>query len=288
MPNGGHNRIRAFWWKRFHPLWQDYQWPVVGILGLTSIGLGYTGFSKYFAALGEIRSGWDIFYLSIQLLTLESGAIHGPVSWELEVARLLAPAAAMYTAIQALAVIFRRQIEMFRVRFLSGHVVICGLGRKGFLLTANFLELGHRVVVIDQDEENSKIESCRDLGAIVLIGNATDRELLRKAAVHRAGHLISVCSDDGVNAEVAVHGYDLAGERKGRVLTCIVHIFDPQLCSLLREREIATQKVDSFRLEFFNVFERGARELLRVYPAFGEAKGAEGACCLFRQRRFLA
>ena len=142
------NRFRTLWWKRMRPLWQEYQWPVVGILGLTSIGLGYIGFSKYFAALGEIRSGWDIFYLSIQLLTLESGAIHGPVSWELEVARLLARA---------------------------------------------FHESGYKMVVIDQDEENSLLESCREMGAIVLIGNVTDRELLHKAQVHKARYPRGTC-----------------------------------------------------------------------------------------------
>src|SRR3990170_3530754 len=129
----GRNRLRTFWWTRFHPLWQEYQWPVVGILGLTALGLGYIGFHKYFAALGEIRSGWDIFYLSLQLLTLESGSIHGPVSWELEVARLLAPALVAYTAIKALVAIFHEELQLLCVRFIRDHVVICGLGRKGLL-----------------------------------------------------------------------------------------------------------------------------------------------------------
>ena len=170
----GRNRLRTFWWTRFHPLWQEYQWPVVGILGLTALGLAYIGFPKDFAALGEIRSGWDIFYLSLQLLTLESGAVHGPVSWELELARLLAPAVVAYTAVMALLAIFYEQLQLFRVRFVDDHVVICGLGRKGLFLARSFRESGYRVVVIEQDEENSLLESCRELGAILLTGNATD------------------------------------------------------------------------------------------------------------------
>src|SRR3990172_3681009 len=105
--------IRTTWRNRLKAIWQEYQWPVVGILGLASIGLGYIGFSKYFVALGETRSGWDIFYLSLQLLTLESGSIHGPVSWELEVARLLAPTLVAYTAIKALVAIFHEQLQLF-------------------------------------------------------------------------------------------------------------------------------------------------------------------------------
>src|SRR3972149_6763076 len=270
------NRFRTLWWKRMRPLWQEYQWPVVGILGLTSIGLGYIGFSKYFVSLGETRSGWDILYLSLQLLTLESGSIHGPVSWELEVARLLAPTLVAYTAIKALVAIFHEQLQLFCVRFIRDHVVICGLGRKGLLLARAFHDYGYRVVVIEQERESSKLESCREMGATLLIGNATDPELLREAQVQRAIYLFSVCGNDGVNAEVAVHAQDLTANRKGKPLTCFIHIADLELKNLLREKEIAAQKVDSFRLELFNVFESGARALLNEHPAFSPAGGVEG------------
>ncbi|MBF8275199.1 MAG: hypothetical protein HW390_272, partial [Candidatus Brocadiaceae bacterium] len=135
----------------------------------------------------------------------------------------------------------------FYLRFIKNHVVICGLGRKGLLLAKGFLERNYCVVVIENDPNNSLIEGCKDYGAILLIGNAANRDILRSAHVQKALYLISVCGDDGVNAEVAVHTYALVGDRKGRVLTCFVHIVDYRLCSLLREREIETEKVDVFR-----------------------------------------
>ena len=69
-----------------------------------------------------------------------------------------------------------------------------------------------------------------------------------------------------------MHAYALAlsGDRRGRVLTCFVHIVDSKLCNLLRERKTETEKVDPFRLEFFNIFESGARALLDKYPPFHE------------------
>jgi hypothetical protein len=39
---------------------------------------------------------------------------------------------------------------------------------------------------------------------------------------------------------------------------------------LLREQEIVTKQFDAFRLEFFNIFENGARAILTTYPAFEE------------------
>jgi voltage-gated potassium channel Kch len=266
-------RIGAFWQTRVVEPWRDHHWLVIGTLWLVALGLGYAGFVRYFAARGEERSFWDILYLSLQLFTLESGSIPGPMSWELGVARWLAPGVAAYTAIQTLILIFREKLQLVRVGFIRDHGVICGLGRKGHLLAQGFRARGDRVVVIEQDEGNDLVEQCREAGAIVLIGNATNPVLLRKAGVHRARHLISVSGDDGVNAEVAVRACELVGDRRGKALGCILHIVDPQLCTLLKEREIETGKIDAYRLEFFNVFDNGARALLKEYPAFGEEQG---------------
>lgn len=266
-------RVRIFRRKYLRIWWQSYQWPVIGMIALIAIALGYIGFNKYFIALGESRSPFDIFYFTLQLFVMESGSISSPLSWELEVARWLAPTVAAYTFVRAIAVIFHEQLQLLRVRFINDHIIICGLGRKGLLLVKRFSALGYKVLVIEQDEGNDMIDQCGEEGVMVLIDSATDPNLLRRARVHKANHLISVCGDDGVNAEVAVRARELVGDRKGKVLTCIVHIVDPQLCLLLRQQEIGTGSVDAFRLEFFNNFNSGAREWLKEYPAFDETTG---------------
>ncbi len=233
--------------------------------------LGYVGFAKHFAAVGQVRSSLDLLYLTLQLFPLQSGAVPPPISWELEVARLLAPAVAAYTAVQALAVIFYEQVQSLLLRVIHDHVVICGLGRMGLLLARGFLQRGNRVAVIEQDEGNDFIALCREEGVNVVLGNAKDREVLRRAGVARAKYVLSVCGDDSTNAEVAVHVQELALSRQGRPLTCFVHIVDPQLYYLLREREVAPSA--SYRLELLNIFDRGARLLLEEHPFFHEKNG---------------
>jgi hypothetical protein len=254
--------------------WRDYQWYVVGALWLATVCLGYVGFGRHFAALAEVRSPLDLFYLTLQLFPLQSGAVAPPLNWELQTARLLAPAIVAYTAVRALATLFYEQLQSLRLRFTRDHVVICGLGRMGLLLTRGFLERGERVVAIERDEGNDYIQLCREQGATVLAGSATDVELLRKAGVHSARYVISVCGDDSTNAEVAVHVRTLAGHHQGRRLTCFVHIVDPHLYSLLRERELLLETGRPFRLEFLNIFDRGAQLLVDEYPAFAAKIGA--------------
>jgi len=78
-------------------------------MALATLVLGFIGFSKLSTSLGENRSFLDIFYLTLQLITLESGAVPGPVPWELEMARFFAPLIAAYAALRALMLIFRQQ-----------------------------------------------------------------------------------------------------------------------------------------------------------------------------------
>jgi len=242
------------------------QWPLLGALWLAGLCLGYVGFARHAAALGENTSPLDLIYLTLQLISMNSGAVTHPISWELEVARLLIPIVAAYTAVKALASVFRQQIDLLRLNFYRGHVVICGLSRKGFLLVESFRQLGESVVLIEHDEHNDWLEACRAMGAIVLLGDATDPTLLHKAGLKRARCVIAVCNDDGINAEVAVRARALSAGREKDPLCCFIHLVDPQLCDLLNGQENRFGKSDTLKLELFNVFDRGARLLIQEHP----------------------
>jgi voltage-gated potassium channel Kch len=260
---------RGSWWtSRLYALSRalgKHSWILIGALWAAALALGYFGLLRYNATVGNARTARDLFYLLLQLVTLESGAVAGNVPWELEIARFALPALAAITAVQALAIIFREQAQLFSLRTIRDHIVICGLSRKGFLLAKGFLASAQRVVIIELDEDNDLIEQCKARGAIVLTGDATDRSVLEQAAVQRARCLIAVCDDDGINAEIAVQAQVVASSRSRTPLTCIVHIVDPQLCDLLREKEIASAEFDSLRLELFNIYFRGAKLMWEAF-----------------------
>lgn len=260
-------RLRRFWWQRVRPAWRRFEWPVVWGLALGALLLGYLGFDEYHAGKTPPKTWYDNLYYAVQLYILQSGAVDGPPPL-LEAARWLAPAVTAYTATKALLVLFHDQFNALRLRRYRGHLVICGLGRKGSLIARSMREAGRRVVVVDANEQNPRIERCREVGAVVVVGNAADRAVLRKAGAERARWLVSVLPDDGENAEVAGQARALAAGRRGEGLTCLAHIAEPQLCDLLVERELATAEAGAFRQEFFNVFQLGARELLRQHDPF--------------------
>jgi hypothetical protein len=246
------------------------KWPVLIALAVFSLALGYIGFARYAAARGESPSFLDLLYQTLQLVSMNSGLVPGPINWQLQVARFLIPALTVYTALTALALIFSEQMQVFKLWRIKDHVIICGLGRKGALLVEQFRAQDMDVVVLEQNEGNDWLEIARGLGAVVLVGEAADPDLLRQAKVERAKYLIGVMGDDGANAEVAVRAEELMQGRTTGVLTCLIHIVDPQLYDLLREKELGDQNQSGYRLELFNIYDRGARLLLRSGRERGE------------------
>jgi hypothetical protein len=238
------------------------KWPILIALAIFSFVLGYIGFASYAAARGENPSFLDLVYQTLQLVSMNSGLVPGPINWQLQAARFLIPALTVFTALSALALIFSEQMQVIRLWRIKNHVIICGLGRKGVLLVEQFRALDMEVVVLEQDEGNDWLESSRSLGAVVLVGDAADPDLLHQARLDKAKYLIAVMGDDGVNAEVAVRAEELTRDRTSGVLTSIIHIVDPQLYDLLREQELGEQYQSGYRLELFNIYDRGARLIL--------------------------
>ena len=85
---------------------------------------------------------------------MNSGGVAQPIPLALEMARFGLPILTFLTAIQAFVGLFNDQVRLIRLAVLRGHVIICGLSRKGLLLANRFHQQGTQVVVIEQDENN--------------------------------------------------------------------------------------------------------------------------------------
>lgn len=80
---------------------------------------------------------------------------------------------------------------------LKGHVIVCGYGRMGKLVTDEFSARGLPFVIIDRTPEI--LEGFHLPGGIPLVGDATQDEVLRHAGVDRARALVTVTPSDSDN-----------------------------------------------------------------------------------------
>lgn len=80
---------------------------------------------------------------------------------------------------------------------LYNHFILCGFGRIGGQIAAEFAADGSRFIVIDKDAQN--VEMAKDLGYIALEGDATLDEILISVGVERALCLVTALPSDAEN-----------------------------------------------------------------------------------------
>jgi voltage-gated potassium channel Kch len=239
-------------------------WWVAAAIALLAFALGCLGF---WLALRSSTFRWtDLAYNALALFVLNFNVVP-PTSLNLplDFARFLAPAATGLAGFTAVYTLFSEQLRELRVRRWTDHVVVCGLGYKGFTFVQRLHEDGYRVVVIEHDDANPTVEDCRQLGVPVIIGDAQFDATLRRAGVMGAKWLLSVCNDDAVNTEILLSARTVVSGRSHGTLNCLAQISDSQLCGLLRVSQIDQDDV-TWAADFFNTDDTSAALILRDYP----------------------
>jgi len=82
---------------------------------------------------------------------------------------------------------------------MSGHTVVCGLGRVGRIIAGQLSRAGRAVVVIDTDQERLAASQLAHV-----VGDATTDEVLESAGIERAAALIAALDTDAANLYVAL------------------------------------------------------------------------------------
>ena len=245
------------------------RWYLLAALWAALLILGLGGFMEQEREAGLDRSTLDTLYLTVQLATLDYGGGDDALNWRLEVARFVAPMMAATTLLQTASVVFRDQFARLRLRFLHDHVIVCGLGGAGSRLAIALARAGHHVVGVEKAATSPGIAALRSHDVPVVVGDATDPDLLRATRIQRASRVVAVCGADANNVAVAATVREVGAQRSARTsLRCSVHLEDTELCMLLRAGELAS--AGDVRIEFFNFHERAARSWLAEHPPFGD------------------
>jgi voltage-gated potassium channel len=95
----------------------------------------------------------------------------------------------------------RRRMER-RIRELSGHVIVAGLGRVGRQAALELHAAGTSFVVVDPNEPS--IQQATERGYLALVGDATADEVLERAGIRRARGLIATTGSDATNLYIVL------------------------------------------------------------------------------------
>ena len=236
-----------------------YDWLFLVFFWLLFFVFGFAGWELYDSELTKA----DCLYLTFQLITLESGSIKGYSPLILQIARFGLPLLTIYTAILVFIRTFKERMQWLSLLWINDHVIIGRLGRRGLFLTRQFREMGRKVVVIEEDAQNDRIPIAQEMGAIVIIGSASDLMTLRLARIEKASALIAVDEDDNDNLEMGMQTKKLFENQPAFLsqreeFNCVIHLGDYKFCDLVSRNVLKEDMLNGFNFRSFNIFQQGA------------------------------
>ncbi|MBX9677865.1 MAG: NAD-binding protein [Gemmataceae bacterium] len=181
----------------------------------------------------------DAFYRTVSLIATGAdmqGNDVEPGSWQkafVSMLRLIGVAlTASFTAIITNYLIRANLGAALEARRIPerGHVVVCGLGNVGFRVVQDLIRQNRSVVAIERNRDNPFVATARRLGAAVVIGDATVREVLRQANAPTSLALIAATNNELANLEIVLLARELEP-----TLRVVLRLIDPQLARTLRE-----------------------------------------------------
>ncbi len=95
----------------------------------------------------------------------------------------------------------RRRMERI-IDAMQGHVIVCSFGRMGRMVCRELAAKPMPFVVVERDE--AEVRRAESEGCVVVVGDATDEETLRRAGILRAGALVSAIPSDAENVFVTL------------------------------------------------------------------------------------
>jgi voltage-gated potassium channel len=90
---------------------------------------------------------------------------------------------------------------------LADHVIVCGFGRVGRILANELADAGLDFVLIDTNQE--RLQEAETAGRFVLVGDATEEQVLETAGIARARALATVLPNDAANVFITLTAREL-------------------------------------------------------------------------------
>lgn len=181
----------------------------LGIICIASIG-------------GYMIAGWSfsdaVYMVAITIFSVGYGEVQpvlGPVRWFTVGVILLGCSSLIYILGGFFQLIAEGELNRLlgdrkmkkTIDELSGHIIVCGLGRIGRVLASDLKEGNAVVVLVDNDAK--RVAAAASEGAYALVGDATSDDVLREAGVERARALATVLPDDALNVFITLTARNL-------------------------------------------------------------------------------
>jgi voltage-gated potassium channel len=105
----------------------------------------------------------------------------------------------------------KKQKLQKQIEAIKDHFIICGFGRIGSRIASELKESGVAFVIVERDSKLNE-HIIEEKGYLLVEGDATDDEILKKSGIERAKGLVSALASDADNVYVVLSSRELNGK----------------------------------------------------------------------------
>jgi hypothetical protein len=145
----------------------------------------------------------ESLYKVLQLFTLESISISNHTFFY-EIARWIAALVFGFAVLQVVLFFAKNKIDEILIRLLyRKHIIVCGLTWKAKELLDEYIKDNYKIIIIEVNKDHEDISEYMQYNNIkIIIGDAEDNHILRKANIFHAGYLFAFTENDQTNLNI--------------------------------------------------------------------------------------
>ena len=200
-------------------------------------------------------------YYSIRLFIMEHDLPDFPKAWPLISIYFFAPAITL-SAIGTAVTYLLHLSPALKARYISDHVVVCGVGRTGKIMAATLKQKGVSVVGVDSGSPENFDEWCSEHKVTLIYGDFLSQAVLKKAGAERARSIIFVSGDDLLNLEGVVGAYGWLRSKPGPLRLMWVHIANENLADKAR---LVIRTKETLGIRIFDTYRIAATKMVDTH-----------------------
>ena len=160
--------------------------------------------------------------------------------------------------------IFNWLKKRYLISCSQDYIVVCGLGKNNRIYIDSELNDNiNNIIVIEQNSNNIYLEEYRKRGVVVIIGDASNINILQYLNINKIKHILVSVGNDISNLEIVTQILDINLSTK-----VYVHMEDRSLRHFHKENGI----FQSNNIKIFSYYEEASRELFDKFDIDGNDK----------------
>jgi hypothetical protein len=221
---------------RFAQRWRAHAGLIQAVFAILAFALGLWGWSLH-APAGNLAGHANNLFRTLQLITLQFPTqFDGNLPWQLHVARLLVPLAALAASLHIVIGAATRPARLALMPNAKNHIIVCGAEQLTESALKKLAETSNRqVVTLGPPMDPGRRENLEGLGLTIIEGDPREPATLPAIGLANAAAIFITGEDDVANLNIARLAIGAARTRKPGLppLALAVLLDDEELAAAL-------------------------------------------------------